>query len=102
VRKLTVTLVLSMAVGSLGAACAPMTPAQNLAWDRWRTCDHFVTIHLVQILPSGDVVATGREYDAAPFSTCMQEVLVQQRSQGGAIGSARTTVRDIEGGAGMN
>ena len=61
-----------------GSAVAGDSPAQNLAQDRWRACDHFVTIRLGRIDPSGRVFVTGAEYEAGPFTECVREIATRQ------------------------
>ncbi len=47
---MTNSFALLMATSGLAAACAiTMTPAQQLAWDRWKACDHFGTVQMHQI-----------------------------------------------------
>ena len=101
-KRLTTTLILATGAAGLAATCASLTPEQNLAWDRWRSCDHFATIHLVRIQATGEIVATGREYEAGLFDACVRQVALEQRAQGLAVGTSATTVNTVEGGPGRN
>jgi hypothetical protein len=76
---------LSILLGVLSAAaCATArnTPAQDLAWERWKACDHFVTIALERIDLDGRVVVRGNEHEAVPFTTCVREAAAGQVRRG--------------------
>ncbi len=81
----------------LAAGCASSTPAQDLAWARWKTCDHFATIRLESIRLDGQIVATGAEYEAAPFTACVQQAAAEQARQGLAVGPDSSAVVSVEG-----
>jgi hypothetical protein len=77
--------VLSLVLGVLtaaGCATAHNSPAQDLAWERWKACDHFVTITLERIDLDGRVVVRGNEHEAAPFTTCVHEAAAGQVRRG--------------------
>jgi hypothetical protein len=67
-----------------GCATAQNTPAQDLAWERWRECSHFSNITLKEIRANGQVWAyTGDgSYNLGAWRECMQEALVKQRAAG--------------------
>ena len=78
----------ALAVGFLVMAastgCASMgnSPAQELAWERWRACDRFSTISLERIEMDGRLIVTGQEMEAAAFTTCVRESAATQARQG--------------------
>jgi hypothetical protein len=81
-RAMTLSL-LMMALIAVGCATARNTPAQDLAWERWKACDHFAAITLEQIDLDGRLVVAGYEHEAAPFTTCVREAAAHQgRRQG--------------------
>src|SRR5262244_2499542 len=73
-----------MAVTAALAGCATManTPAQNLAWERWRACDRFSTISLERIEPDGRLIVTGYEREAIAFTACVRETAAEQARRG--------------------
>ena len=73
-----------MAVTAALAGCATManTPAQNLAWERWRACDRFSTISLERIEPDGRLIVTGYETEAIAFTACVRETAAEQARRG--------------------
>jgi hypothetical protein len=80
-RALAVGFVLMMAA-STGCASMGNSPAQELAWERWRACDRFSTISLERIEMDGRLVVTGQEMEAAAFTTCVRESAAAQARQG--------------------
>ena len=80
------TIVLSALMLAVAAGCATVrdTPAQDLAWERWQTCDHFATISLERIDLDGRLVVRGYEHEAAPFASCVREAAAAQGSRGAA------------------
>ena len=77
-----VVLVLLVAASTSVSCAISNTPAQNLAWDRWKTCDRFATIGLDRIDPNGRLVVKGYETDAAPFTACIREAAAEQVRRG--------------------
>ena len=65
-----------------GCALVANTPAQELSWERWRTCDRFATIALDRIDTDGRLVVKGQELEAAPFTACVREVAADQARRG--------------------
>jgi len=61
-----------------GSAVAGDSSAQDQALDRWRACDHFVTIRLGRVDTSGRVFVTGAEYETGPFEQCIHEMAARQ------------------------
>jgi len=59
------------------------TPAQDLAWERWRACDHFTAVTLDRIDLDGRIVVNLYENTVAPFAECVRTVAADQ-SRGGA------------------
>ena len=76
-RSMAFGLVAMMAA-SAGCATMANTPAQDLAWERWRACDHFSTISLERIEPDGRLIVTGYETEAIPFTACVRETAAEQ------------------------
>lgn len=86
------------------AACAALTfsdtPAQAMARDRWRSCDHFVTLRLDRIEPSGRVLLSGKETEGPAVRECMQAALAEQKRKGAEIPSDPGLAIQYSGGAG--
>lgn len=78
------SLMLAMIVA--GCAGTRNTSAQDLAWERWKVCDHFAAIALERIDPDGRLVVAGYEHEAAPFTTCVREAAAAQASRGVSAG----------------
>ena len=72
----------------LAAGCATVrnTPVQDLAWERWKTCDHFAAITLERIDLDGRLVVNGYASEAAPFTACVREAAADQVRRGIAVG----------------
>lgn len=65
-----------------GCAATQNTLAQDLAWDRWRSCDRFATVKLQRIEPDGRVwVEYAGPGEVALWSACMREAAAKQGSQ---------------------
>jgi len=89
-----------LAIMAASAGCATManTPAQNLAWERWRACDHFSTISLERIEPDGRLIVTGYETEAIPFTACVRETAREQARRGAvAVGTTALVLVKIYG-----
>ena len=80
-RSLVFALLAMMAT-STGCATLGNTPAQDLAWERWRACDHFATISLERIDMDGRLVVAGHHIEAAAFTTCVGETATEQARRG--------------------
>jgi hypothetical protein len=65
-----------------GCATVRNTPAQDLAWERWKTCDHFSMIALDRIDLDGRLVVNGHEHEARPFTACVHEAAAGQVHRG--------------------
>lgn len=78
----TVLGLLAVIVAVSGCATAHNTPAQDLSWERWRTCDHFSTIALDRVDADGRLVVKGYQYEAAPFTACVREAAAGQVRRG--------------------
>jgi hypothetical protein len=57
---------------------------------------------MTQIRTTGQIVITGREYEAGLFTACVQQVAADQRRQGAAVGDVATTLMSVEGAHGHN
>lgn len=79
---------------AVSAGCATMgnTPAQDLAWERWRACDRFSTISLERIELDGRLIVTGYESEAHAFTTCVRETAADQARHGVASVAPRSLV----------
>jgi hypothetical protein len=77
VRRLLAVLLL--------AGCGSMsnTLAQDLAWERWKKCDHFINVALQRIDLDGRIWVETRNgnADLTPWQTCMQNAAAEQASQ---------------------
>jgi hypothetical protein len=83
------SIVLSLLVVVITAAgCATVrnTPAQDLAWGRWKACDRFSTITLDRIDLDGRLVVNGHAHEAAPFTSCVRAAAADQSHRGVAPG----------------
>jgi len=82
----SIGLILLMVV--MAAACATVrnTPAQDLAWERWKACDQFTAVTLERIDLDGRLVVTGYESEAAPFTACVREAAAAQVRRGVGAG----------------
>ena len=90
-----------LAVITASAGCAATTgntPAQDLAWERWRACDRFTTISLERIELDGRLIVTGYETEAIPFTACVRETAAKQARRGGvAVGPTALVLVKIYG-----
>lgn len=73
---------LMVAVIATGCATVRNTPTQDLAWERWRACDHFAAVTLERIDLDGRLVVTGYVSEAAPFTACVREAAADQVRRG--------------------
>ena len=78
----SVFVLLVVAGAMVGCATARNTPAQELAWERWRACDHFTTVSLDRVDADGRLVVKGQQYEAAPFTACVHEAANDQVRRG--------------------
>lgn len=77
VSLLGVVLILS------GCAALKNTPAQDLAWARWKQCDRFPTVQLKEITPSGETwVWTHFGTDLTAWRECDRAARVEQERAG--------------------
>lgn len=89
---------LAVMATSAGCATTGNTPAQDLAWERWRTCDRFSTISLERIELDGRLIVTGYETEAIPFTACVRETAADQARRGvGAVGPTALVLVKIYG-----
>jgi hypothetical protein len=75
-------------LGVVAAGCATLrnTSAQDVAWERWKACDHFAAITFERIDLDGRLVVRGYEYEAGPFTACVREAAADQVRRGIAAG----------------
>ncbi len=81
-RSTVVSLFIIIAMAA-GCATARNTVAQDLAWERWKACDHFTAVTLDRIELDGRIIVNGYENTVAPFTACVHTVAADQ-SRGGA------------------
>ena len=78
-------LVRPLAAILLLAGCGSMTNtlAQDLAWERWKKCDHFNNVVLQRIEFDGRIWVETRNgnADLTPWQVCMQEAAAAQASK---------------------
>ncbi len=67
------------------AACASATntPAQDVAWERWKRCDHFASVQLARIEANGTLWVTYRvAAERTLWHECMKQAAEEQARQG--------------------
>jgi hypothetical protein len=78
-------LVRPLAIFLLFAGCGSTsnTLAQDLAWERWKKCDHFNNVALQRIELDGRIWVETRNgnADLAPWQACMQQAAAEQASK---------------------
>jgi hypothetical protein len=84
-------------MASSGCATLGNTPAQDLAWERWRACDRFSSISLERIEVDGRLIVTGYEIEAAAFTTCVRETAAEQALRGVAAAPSSLVLVKIFG-----
>jgi hypothetical protein len=72
----TVIALVVVAVAAAACATARDTRAQDLAWERWKACDHWGRA------PHGRLVVKGYEVEAAPFTACVAQAAADQFRRG--------------------
>jgi TolA-binding protein len=80
----SIVLSLMLVASAAGCAAARNAPAQDLAWERWGTCNHFSTITLERIELDGRLVVNAYEVDQARFAACVREAADDQIRRGAA------------------
>ena len=77
-----------LAVLGMAAGCATAgnTPAQQLAWERWKACDRSSRMTLDRIDLDGRLVVTGYETETGAFTACVREVAADQARRGAPSG----------------
>jgi len=81
----------------VGCATVHNTPAQELSLERWRACDHFTTVALDRVDADGRLVVKGQQYEAAPFTACVQEAANDQVRRGTTAEPTATVLVKIYG-----
>ncbi len=68
------------------AACGELpaslrnTPLQDLAWERWRECNHFATVRLKEIRPDGQIwISYTSSGEFAGWQQCDREARARQK-----------------------
>ena len=77
VRLLAVLMLLT------GCGALANTPAQDLAWERWKQCDHFNNVILQRIELDGRTWVETRNgnADLAPWQACMRKAAAEQTAR---------------------
>src|SRR5215472_17214900 len=84
----SIALALLVTMGTAaGCALVGNTPAQELSWERWKTCDRFATIALDRIDSDGRLVVKGQEMEATSFKACVREAATDQVRRGAIANS---------------
>ena len=78
----SIVLSLMLVAAAAGCAAARNTPAQDLAWERWGTCNHFSTISFERIELDGRLVVAAYEVDGARFAACVRRAADDQIRRG--------------------
>src|SRR5258706_2805398 len=80
-RRWSVLVVLILLTG---CAIPQNTLAQDLAWERWRACDHFASVQLDRISPDGQIWAMYRVAGEIPgWQQCLRDAARKQAARGG-------------------
>src|SRR2546427_12865330 len=98
-RSTVVSLFIIIAMAA-GCATARNTVAQDLAWERWKACDHFTAVTLDRIELDGRIIVNGYENTVAPFTACVQTVAAGQRRGGGGPLPGAPRAAEEHGGQG--
>lgn len=85
-------LLFLLMVASTGCATMGNTPAQELAWERWRACDRLSTISLERIELDGRLIVAGYETEAQAFTACVRETAAGQARPGVAVAAPASLV----------
>lgn len=83
--------VLALALAATGCATTGNTPAQDLAWDRWKRCETPAFV-LLRIEPSGKVwvqPTTSSQHATREWQQCMADALTAQRTEGKLAATAQ-------------
>jgi TPR repeat protein len=71
------------------AACATgLTLSQELAWERWKKCDHFANIRLKEIRPDGQIWVTYSDvpHDLPAYQECLRQAAAEQAKKPVKVG----------------
>jgi hypothetical protein len=77
----TIVLV-ALVLTAAGCATSGNTPAQDLAWERWGSCNHLGTITLDRVEQDGRLVVMAYQVDGVPFAACVEEAAATQVRRG--------------------
>ena len=84
-----------------GCASTSNTPAQDLAWERWKKCDRFPSVTLREIRPNGQIwVLTQHGADLTAWRECDREVFLAQQ-KAGRLPSSAVSVTSAEAARGL-
>jgi len=78
----TALVPLVLAITAAFGCATGNTAAQELSWERWKTCDRFATISLDRIDPDGRLVVKGQEMEATSFRVCVRDAAADQVRRG--------------------
>jgi len=65
-----------------GCATSGNTPAQDLAWERWGSCNRLGTVTLDRVEQDGRLVVMAYQVDGVPFAACVEEAAAAQVRRG--------------------
>jgi hypothetical protein len=82
--RFTVVSFVIIIATTAGCATSRNTLAQDLAWERWKACDHFTAVTLDRIELDGRIIVNGYENTVAPFTACVHTAAADQSRAGGA------------------
>jgi hypothetical protein len=77
----TIVLV-ALVLMAAGCATSGNTPAQDLAWERWGSCNHLGTVTLDRVEQDGRLVVMAYQVDGVPFAACVEEAAAAQVRRG--------------------
>jgi len=91
--QMIVLVALAMMMAA-GCATSGNTPAQDLAWERWGSCNHLGTVTLDRVEQDGLLVVMAYQVDGVPFATCVKEAAAAQARRGIAVPSSVVLVKN--------
>ena len=97
----TIALVALAMMVAAGCATSGNTPAQDLAWERWGSCNHLGMITLDRVEQDGRLVVMAYQVDGVPFAACVEQAAAAQVRRGIAVPSSVVLVKNYgcQGGA---
>ncbi len=85
-RRILVWSSLSVPLLAVGCASLPNTPAQDLAWERWRKCGGVAAVRIEEVRPNGQISYWYKgPADRRAFDECHRTLAAQQEQRPGAL-----------------